>query len=120
MGIITDWQAGYDEGRRMGTKHMYAEVDRLKAENKRLNGTIQHMIDQTIPLVPDENNPMWSRRITIDELQAEVEALRKDAELGQVATRYIDRLCDPTESDSLEKIVDEYAAAFRQGMSKGG
>jgi hypothetical protein len=29
----TEWQAGYDEGRRMGTKHMYAEVDRIKAEN---------------------------------------------------------------------------------------
>lgn len=28
----TEWQSGYDEGRRMGTKHMYAEVDRLKAE----------------------------------------------------------------------------------------
>lgn len=28
----TEWQSGYDEGRRMGAKHMYAEVDRLKAE----------------------------------------------------------------------------------------
>lgn len=32
----TEWQSGYDEGRRMGTKHMYAEVDRLKAENEAL------------------------------------------------------------------------------------
>lgn len=32
----SEWQAGYDEGRRMGTKHMYAEVDRLKVENEAL------------------------------------------------------------------------------------
>lgn len=32
----SEWQSGYDEGRRMGTKHMYAEVERLKAENEAL------------------------------------------------------------------------------------
>lgn len=35
------WQAGYDEGRRMGTKHMYAEVDRLKAENEELRDKLE-------------------------------------------------------------------------------
>ena len=42
---------------------------------EKLRGQIQHMIDQTIPLVPDENNPMWTRRITIDELQSTIARL---------------------------------------------
>lgn len=37
----TEWQSGYDEGRRMGTKHMYAEVDRLKAENEALRQEVE-------------------------------------------------------------------------------
>ena len=54
------------------------ELAELQATNKRLTETIQHMIDQTIPLVPDENNPMWSRRITIDELQATIADLQTE------------------------------------------
>lgn len=49
----------------------------------------------------------------------ENEALRKDAELGRVATMYIDRLCDPAECDPLERIVEEYVGAFSAAMSKG-
>lgn len=37
----SEWQSGYDEGRRMGTKHMYAEVDRLKAEIESLKREIK-------------------------------------------------------------------------------
>lgn len=51
---------------------------------------------------------------------AEAEALRKDAALGRVAIKFIDRLCDPAGSDPLEKIVEEYTAAFREAMSKEG
>lgn len=47
MGIITDWQAGYDEGRRMGTKHMYAEVDRLTKENEALRKALTYIRDTT-------------------------------------------------------------------------
>lgn len=32
----TEWQVGYDEGRRMGTKTALAERDQLKAENEAL------------------------------------------------------------------------------------
>lgn len=32
----TEWQAGYDEGRRMGTKTALAERDRLNADNEAL------------------------------------------------------------------------------------
>jgi uncharacterized coiled-coil protein SlyX len=56
------------------------ELAELQATNKRLTETIQHMIDQTIPLVPDENNPMWERRITIDKLQATIAQLTGDVE----------------------------------------
>lgn len=55
-----------------------SELAALQSTNKRLNETIQRMVDQTIPLVPDESNPMWSRRITIDELQVELAALREE------------------------------------------
>lgn len=51
---------------------------------------------------------------------AEAESLRKDAALGRVATKYIYRLCDPAECDPLEKIVEEYVAAFSAAMSKEG
>jgi len=49
---------------------------------------------------------------------AEAEDLRKDAELGRVAIRYIDRLCDPAECDPLETIVEEYVTAFSAATSK--
>lgn len=55
-----------------------------------------------------------------EQLKAENEALRKDAELGRVAIRYIDRLCDPAECDPLETIVEEYVTAFSAVMSNGG
>lgn len=56
------------------------QLAELQAEIERLKATTQRTIDQTIPLVPDENNPMWSRRITIDELQATIE--RQAAEIA--------------------------------------
>lgn len=40
----SEWQMGYDEGRRMGTKHMYAEVERLKAENEALRKAASDLI----------------------------------------------------------------------------
>jgi len=42
----SEWQAGYDEGRRMGTKHMYAEVDRLKSENEAQRQALRNVMTQ--------------------------------------------------------------------------
>lgn len=41
-----------------------------------LHKSIQRMIDQTTPLVPDPNDPKWSRRIQIDDLMAQVAELK--------------------------------------------
>ncbi|PXX60704.1 hypothetical protein SAMN05660489_04370 [Pseudomonas sp. LAMO17WK12:I10] len=62
---ITDWQAGYDEGRRMGTKTALSERDQLKAElcGLRTGFEAQNQVNA--------------------ELKAENEALRKDAERYQ-------------------------------------
>lgn len=43
----SEWQVGYDEGRRMGTKHMYAEVDRPKADNQSLRKALTYIRDTT-------------------------------------------------------------------------
>jgi len=82
------WKAG------MGPPEIIARAEQLRAlasrgavvtadliaENERLKNHVQSMIDQATPLVPIAGDPGWSRRITIDELQAEVAELRRDAE----------------------------------------
>lgn len=50
------------DGFRDGAASRDAEIERLKTH-------VQSMIDQTTPLVPVPGDPMWSRRITIDELR---------------------------------------------------
>lgn len=61
------------DGFRDGAESRDAEIERLKNH-------IQSMIDQTTPLVPLEGHPGWSRRITIDELQAKVAELSKNSD----------------------------------------
>lgn len=62
----------------------------LQAECEKLRKHLQNLIDQTTPLEPEPGNPMWSRRIQLDEviaerdqLRAECEQLRRDAERYQ-------------------------------------
>lgn len=62
----------------------------LQAECEKLREHLQNLIDQATPLEPAPGNPMWSRRIQLDDviaerdqLRAECEKLRKDAEFGR-------------------------------------
>lgn len=80
LGADLDSANKHWENESNNVQALTAEVIRLKAENEALRNQVQSMIDQTTPLVPVPGEPGWSRRITIDELQAEVEALRTDAE----------------------------------------
>lgn len=64
-----------------------SDYEALQAENDRLREHLQSLIDQTTPLEPEPDNPMWSRRIQLDKviaerdsLRAECDQLRKDAE----------------------------------------
>lgn len=98
---------------------------KLVAENDRLFKLLERMVDQMLPVEEMKDLPGYSRVLTAetllaerDQLKAENEALQKDAALGRIATKYIDRLCDPAETDPLETIVEEYVAAFSAAMSK--
>lgn len=64
-------------------KRVAIEIERndLRTEVERLNRSLQHMIDQTTPLEPVPGDPKWSRRIQLDEVIAERDALR--AQLAQ-------------------------------------
>lgn len=64
-----------------------SDYEALQAGYEKLRKHLQNLIDQTTPLEPDPGNPMCSRRIQLDEviaerdqLRAECEKLRKDAE----------------------------------------
>ncbi|EIK69467.1 hypothetical protein PseBG33_1352 [Pseudomonas synxantha BG33R] len=77
------WQSGYDEGRRMGTKHMYAEVDRLKAELDcpfRLARHSKRLVEQLRAEVAGLKTGYEAYERVNAELKAECEALRKDAD----------------------------------------
>lgn len=67
-------------GSELSRRQFYSIAREAYAENQRLLESLQSMIDQTTPLVPIPGDPMWSRRVKIDELMAENESLRKDAE----------------------------------------
>lgn len=69
-----------NEALRAGQPQNCRSCGKLQVDNEALRTQVQSMIDQTEPLVPVPGDPGWSRRITIDELQAEVADLRKDAE----------------------------------------
>ena len=68
------------------------ENDQLQAELRQSRDAYQRLIDQTTPLVPDPKDPRWSKRIQLDEviserdqLRAQIEGLRKDAERWSAA-----------------------------------
>ena len=54
----TEWQSGYDEGRRMGTKHMCAEVDRLKVENERLRKACARLTEDNVALLENPGDAL--------------------------------------------------------------
>lgn len=66
-----------------GLKHSHAirlkkTIETLEAERDRWKEACQHMIDQTTPLEPVPGDPMWSRRIQLDEVIAERDQLRAE------------------------------------------
>lgn len=72
VATVTGWALGCWIGYMVGFtrgKIMKAGNIILSEENETLRGHLQSMIDQTTPLVPVPGDPMWSRRITIDELR---------------------------------------------------
>lgn len=57
-----------------------SDYERLQAECEKLRKHLQNLIDQTTPLEPVPGNPMWSRRIQLDEVIAERDQLRAECE----------------------------------------
>lgn len=57
-----------------------SDYEKLKTMHDRLLKHLQHLIDQTTPLEPEPGNPMWSRRIKLDEVMAERDKLRVECE----------------------------------------
>lgn len=56
------------------------QIEALQADYERLRKHLQNLIDQTTPLEPEPGNPMWSRRIQLDEVIAERDKLRDECE----------------------------------------
>ena len=66
-----------------------SDYESLQAEYERLRKHLQNLIDQTTPLEPEPGNPMWSRRIQLDEVIAERDSLRAEcAKLRKDVERY--------------------------------
>ncbi len=66
-----------------------SDYEALQADYEKLRKHLQNLIDQTTPLVPEPDNPMWSRRIQLDEVMAECDSLRAECEkLRKDAERY--------------------------------
>lgn len=57
-----------------------SDYEALQANYGRLLKHLQNLIDQTTPLEPEPGNPMWSRRIQLDEVIAERDSLRAECE----------------------------------------
>lgn len=89
-------------GSEISRRQFYEIAREVYAENHRLLESLQSMIDQTTPLVPIPGDPMWSRRVTIDELKTENELLTKAIGL-QVVRRFA--------GDDDQKNIDELVAA---------
>lgn len=59
---------------------LLADYEALQAECENLRKHLQNLIDQTTPLEPVPGNPMWSRRIQLDEVIAERDQLRDECD----------------------------------------
>lgn len=68
---------------------LLSDYEALQARCEMLRKHLQSLIDQTTPLEPEPGNPMWSRRIQLDEVMAERDSLRAECEkLRKDAERY--------------------------------
>ena len=65
-------------------------ISTLEQELKQSRDAYQHIIDQTTPLEPVPGDPRWSKRIELDEVIAERDALRLDAERSRMRAKELD------------------------------
>ena len=85
---------------------MTSELSKVEAELSRCRKLLQHMIDQTTPLEPVPGDPMWSRRIQLDQVIAE-----RDAALAELeALRYQVGTLTEWYSNALDVIAEVTAA----------
>lgn len=75
---------------------MTNELNRVEAELSRCRKIIQHMIDQTTPLEPVPGDPMWSRRIQLDQVIAERDAALTELEAYKSQLRALIHISDAT------------------------
>ena len=102
-----------------GMENVAQQRDQLKAEVEAFKVANAELSEINVARRNHLSNAKKAAGIgPMDDLVGTIEALRKDAEHGRVAIRYIDRLCDPAECDPLETIVEEYVTAFSAVMSK--
>lgn len=62
------------------------DYEALQVEYEKLLKHLQNLIDQTTPLEPEPGNPMWSRRIQLDEVIAERDSLRAECDALRAKT----------------------------------
>lgn len=87
------------------------DYEALQAECEKLREHLQNLIDQTTPLEPVPGNPMWSRRIQLDEVIAERDSLRAECE------KLVQALMACAKANSAAEvglIVDDALAAHRK------
>ena len=78
-----------------------SDYEALQAECEKLRKHLQNLIDQTTPLEPEPGNPMWSRRIKLDEVIAERDHL-------QVECKKL--------VEALESLIKGYVRLLEAGM----
>lgn len=111
------------------------EVARLKAEIAGLK-TGYEAYEQVVQGLRAENEQLaktadcWDRLNILnkalgdsfqaerDQIKAENEALRKDAEIGRLVFQFFDRMDDPADCDPLEKSTGEFLRAVSAAMAK--
>lgn len=74
--ILTDCPAEFNDVAMV----RLSDYEALQAECENLRKHLQNLIDQTTPLEPVPGNPMWSRRIQLDEVIAERDSLRAECD----------------------------------------
>ena len=104
-----------------------SDYEALQDECEELREHLQNLIDQTTPLEPVPGNPMWSRRIQLDEviaerdqLRAECDQLRKDAARYQWLMREGCEWPEEVEFATKYQNKSQIDAAIDAAMENGG